>query len=90
MKGTRKKGKVIKGAVNISTTGFALTIPMRGMRKVLLQLFQLMADTPASQEIFISKVDLSDGFWGILLEDESSGISVMCCWICQEPLYGWW
>jgi hypothetical protein len=44
---------------------------VKAMGQVLPSLFQFMADTPADETIVFSKIDLSDGFWQMIVAEDS-------------------
>ena len=52
----------------IQESRMAPTEPVHEITKVLPRLITFMASTPEDQEIRLSKVDLSDGFWRLLVE----------------------
>jgi hypothetical protein len=64
-----KTRKVLQEAVNATTVPLAPRRPVQEIGKVLPQIFEFMASTPEGQEILLSKLDLSDGFWRIIVEE---------------------
>jgi hypothetical protein len=67
-KGTKRRmGELIQDSINDTTRKLAPTAPVHEIGKVLPRLFHFMASTPADQEIRLAKVDLSDGFWRLLV-----------------------
>ena len=64
----RHMGEVIQKSVNYTTQRLAPTEPVHEIGKVLARLFHFMALTPEDQEIRLSKVDLSDRFWRLLVD----------------------
>jgi hypothetical protein len=78
----RKMGEVIAPSVNETTSKLAPTEPVHAIGKVLPRLFHFMADTPADQEIRLSKVDLSDGFWRVLVEPSQKW---NFCYVMPDP-----
>jgi hypothetical protein len=78
----RKMGEVIQKSVNDTTQKLAPTEPVHEIGKVLPRLFHFMASTPADQEIRLSKVDLSDGFWRLLVEPDQKW---NFCYVMPDP-----
>ena len=69
MKGQKPcMGEVIQDSVNATTHRLAPTEPVKEIGNVLPLLFHFMASTPEDQEIPLSKVDLFNGFWRLLVE----------------------
>jgi hypothetical protein len=67
--GQRRPGVVLQEAVNDTTVPLAPKKPVREIGKVLPWLLEFMAVAPAGQKILLSKVDLSDVFWQIIVEE---------------------
>lgn len=62
-------GEVVQESVNDTTRKLVPTEPPQHIGKVLLRPFPLIASsTPEDQEIWLSKVDLLDGFCRLLVE----------------------
>jgi hypothetical protein len=66
----RRTSEVVAESVNDTTKQLAPQGPVHEIGKVLPRLFQCMTETPPDQEIRLSKVDLSDGFWRLIIEPE--------------------
>jgi hypothetical protein len=49
---------------------------------VLPKLFQFMADTPADEVICFSKIDLSDGFWRMIVDEDQKW---NLCYVMPDP-----
>jgi hypothetical protein len=64
----RRMGELVQDSINATTRKLAPTEPVHEIGMVLPRLFHFMASTPEDQEIRLSKVDLSDGFWRLLVE----------------------
>jgi hypothetical protein len=79
----RKMGEATQKSVNDTTQKLAPTEPVHEMGKVLPRVFHFMASTPADQEIRLSKVDLSDGFWRLLVEPDQKWN--FCCVMPDPP-----
>jgi hypothetical protein len=95
----RQMGEVVQPSIDEMTNKPAPTKPVHEIGQVLPRLFHFMASsTPENQEIRLSKVDLSDGFWQLCVEP--SQLWNFCCvmpcppgsWVCsfangmgQEP-----
>ena len=75
-------GEVIQESVNCTTQRLAPTEPVHEIRQVLPRLFHFMASTPEDQEIHLSKVDLSNGFWHLLVE---SAQKCTFCYVIPDP-----
>jgi hypothetical protein len=69
-KSKRRMGEVVQKSINDTTKKLAPQRPVREIGQVLPRIFQFMATTPADQEIRWSKVDLSDGFWRLIVAPE--------------------
>jgi hypothetical protein len=73
-KSTRRRhrmGEIIQASVNDTTVKLAPTKAVKAIGQVLPNLFKFMADTPADEVIVFSKIDLSDGFWRMIVAEES-------------------
>jgi hypothetical protein len=66
-KSSRRMGKVAAKAVNDTTEKLAPQGPVREIGQVLPRIFHFMATMPADQEIRWSKVNLSEGFWRLII-----------------------
>ena len=60
---------VTQQSVNDSTVLTAPTVPVNEIGKVLPRLLQYMRDTPAGLHILFSKLDISDGFWRLVVKE---------------------
>jgi hypothetical protein len=61
-------GEVVAEAVNDTTEKLAPQTPVRAIGQMLPRIFHFMATTPADQEIWWSKVDLSDRLWRLIVK----------------------
>ena len=61
---------VTQQSVNDSTVLTAPSIPVKEIGKVLPRLLQYMRDTPPGLHILFSKLDISDGFWRLVVKEE--------------------
>ena len=61
-------GEVIQESVNATTHRLAMTEPVKEIGNILPRLVHFMALTPEDQEIRLGEVDLSGGFWRLLVE----------------------
>eukprot|EP00978_Attheya_sp_CCMP212_P010911 scaffold26571_cov52-Attheya_sp.AAC.3 len=69
----RKLGQVVQEAVNDTTSPLAPEEPGNELGKVLLQIFDFsMLEVPAGETIQFAKIDLSDGFWRMVVELEDT------------------
>ena len=59
-------------SVNDTTTLHAPKTAVREIGKVLPRLLTYMRDTPAGLHILMSKLDISDGFWRLIVRNEDS------------------
>jgi hypothetical protein len=78
----RRMGEVIQKSINDTTTRLAPVEPVQEIGKVLPRLFHFMAATPADQEIRLSKVDLSDGFWRLCVDPSQKW---NFCYVMPDP-----
>jgi hypothetical protein len=78
----RRMGETIQESVNDTTKKLAPSEPVHAIGKVLPRLFHFMASTPKDQEIRLSKVDLSDGFWRLIVEPEQKH---NFCYVMPDP-----
>ncbi|KAI2503043.1 hypothetical protein MHU86_11391 [Fragilaria crotonensis] len=58
-------------SVNDTTTKLSPEYPVKEVGRVLVRLLQFMAAVPAEEIINFAKIDLSDGFWRMLVADDS-------------------
>jgi hypothetical protein len=59
---------VTQDSVNSTTVLKAPSIPVKDIGKVLPCMLQYMQDTPAGLHILFSKLDISDGFWRLIVQ----------------------
>jgi len=57
-----------QASVNDTTTLRAPSVPVKEIRRVFHRLLHYMRDTPASLHILFSKLDISDGFWRLIVQ----------------------
>lgn len=62
-----RKGEVMQAAVNETTTRLSPPEPIKELGKVLPRLLDFMATTPDGETVQFSKIDLSDGFWRMIV-----------------------
>jgi hypothetical protein len=60
---------VTQESVNSMTALTAPLVPVKEIGKVLPRLLQYMRDTPAGLHILFCKLDISDGFWRLVVRD---------------------
>jgi hypothetical protein len=72
-KGSRKLGETVQASVNDTTVPLAPDGPVNELGKVLHRVFDFMRDVPDTETINFSKIDLSDGFWRMIVPEED-------CW----------
>jgi hypothetical protein len=58
-----------QASVNDTTALQAPSVPVKQIGKVLPRILQYMRDTPAGLHILFSKLDLSDGFWRLIVHE---------------------
>ena len=63
---------VVHSSVNDPTTLSAPDILVKEIGKVLPRLLHYMRDTPAGLHILFSKLDISDGFWRLIIQEANS------------------
>jgi hypothetical protein len=78
----RRMGEVVAESVNDTTTKLAPQGPVQSLGQVLPRLFHFMASTPEDQEIRLAKVDLSDGFWRLIVNPEQK---YNFCYVMPDP-----
>ena len=66
----RKMGPKMVDAVNETTTSHSPQVPVKLIGKVLTELFEFMASAPEDADILLGKVDLSDGFWRMIVKPQ--------------------
>jgi hypothetical protein len=62
----------VQSSVNDTTKLSAPDIPVKEIGKVLPRLLHYMRDTPAGLHILFSKLDISDGFWRLIVQEADS------------------
>jgi len=62
----------VQSSVNDTTKLSALDIPVKEIGKVLPRLLHYMQDTPAGLHILFSKLNISDGFWRLIVQEADS------------------
>jgi hypothetical protein len=72
-KGSRKLGDPVQASVNDTTVPLAPDGPVNELGKVLHRVFDFMREVPEEETINFSKIDLSDGFWRMIVPEED-------CW----------
>jgi hypothetical protein len=78
----RKMGEVFGPSVNDTKEKLAPQGAVQEIGKVLPRLFHFMATTPEDQEIRLSKVDLLDGFWRLVVKPEQKW---NFCYVMPDP-----
>lgn len=63
----RQRGPLMQESVNDTTERLSPPGPIHELGKVLPRIIDFMASTPLEDEIMFSKIDLSDGFWRIIV-----------------------
>ena len=79
----RKMGPKIVDAVNTTTTSLSPQVPVKLIGKVLTELFEFMAQAPINSEVLLGKIDLSDGFWRMIVKPQHRWN--FCYVLPQEP-----
>jgi hypothetical protein len=67
------KGKIFQPSVNLTTTKLSPAEPIQELGKVLPRIIDFMATAPQGQTVMFSKIDLSDGFWRMIVNQDD-------CW----------
>ena len=62
----------VQSSVNDTTKLSAPDTPVKEIGKVLPRLLHYMRDTPAGLHILFSKLDISDGFWRLIVQEADS------------------
>jgi hypothetical protein len=78
----RKMGEVVGPSVNDTTKKLAPQGPVQEIGKVLPRMFHFMVTTPEDQEIRLSKVDLLNGFWRLVVKPEQQW---NFCYVMPDP-----
>uniref|UniRef100_A0A7S4NFY9 Reverse transcriptase domain-containing protein n=1 Tax=Odontella aurita TaxID=265563 RepID=A0A7S4NFY9_9STRA len=79
----RKMGPVVEELVNDSTETLGPQIAVKLLGTVLPRMFQFMEEFPLQEEIMLSKIDLPDGFWRMIVSDEDRW---NFCYMMPDPL----
>ena len=73
-------------AVNDTTLRQSPEYPVKELGRVLPRIFRFMADVPAEETIMFSKIDLSDGFWRMLVaENDKWNFAYVLPAVAGEP-----
>jgi hypothetical protein len=64
----QKMGPTMAPLVNETTVKLSPQVAVKEIGQVLNRVLHFMASTPANHDIMISKVDLSNGFWWMIVE----------------------
>jgi hypothetical protein len=72
-KGSRRLGEIVQPSVNETTKKFAPEWPVNELGRVLPRLLNFMTTVPENDTIQFSKIDLSDGFWRMIVPEQD-------CW----------
>jgi hypothetical protein len=67
------KGEVFQPSVNATTKKLSPDAPIQELGKVLPRIIDFMATAPMGETIMFSKIDLSDGFWRMIVNKQD-------CW----------
>jgi hypothetical protein len=72
-KGRKRRGErdILKKSVNDSTVRLAPDAPVKELGNVLSRLLRFMQEVPPEEEIHFAKIDLADGYWRMIVEEES-------------------
>jgi hypothetical protein len=63
---------VVQASVNDTTVLTAPSVPVKEIGKVLPRLLNYMRDTPEGLYILFSKLNISDGFWRLIVKEADS------------------
>jgi hypothetical protein len=80
--GKPQQSEVVQESINNSTVRLDPDAAVKAIKQVLPRLFQFMADTPEDEIIGFSKIDLSDGFWRMTVEE---GQQWNFCYVMPDP-----
>jgi hypothetical protein len=75
-------GPILRSSVNESTTPLAPSTPVKLIGHVLEELFEFMATAPSDTDILLGKVDLSDGFWWMIVRPSQR---YNFCYVLPQP-----
>jgi hypothetical protein len=78
----RRMGELLQEAVNDTTECNAPPEGVKAIGQVMPRLFQFMADTPADKVVDFSKIDLSNGFCRMIVEEEQK---LNFCYVMPDP-----
>jgi hypothetical protein len=68
----KRLGPQVQKAVNETTTKLSPLEPLSELGHVLPRLLDFMADTPEEDVIMFAKIDLSDGFWRMIVTENDA------------------
>jgi hypothetical protein len=80
--GERRRGEVLQESVNLTTKQLAPKAAVKEIGKVLAALLEFMASTPPNKTILFSKIDLSDGFWRMIVDRDQRW---NFCYVMPDP-----
>jgi hypothetical protein len=63
-------GRLVQTSVNSTTTSLSPIQPVKEIGRVLLRLFDFLAAVPPHEVVHFAKIDLSDGFWRMLVTED--------------------
>lgn len=66
------KGEIIQASVNDTTTKLSPPEPIKELGQVFPRILKFMATTPTDDTVMFSKIDLSDGFWRMIVDSKDS------------------
>jgi hypothetical protein len=78
----RKMGPVLAPSVNETTVATAPSLPVRLIGKILSELMEFMATAPDDADVLFSKIDLSDGFWRMIVQPDDV---YNFCYVLPQP-----
>jgi hypothetical protein len=67
----REPRDILKDSVNDTTVRLAPDVPVKELGNVLKRLLRFMQEVPAEEHIQLSKIDLADGYWRMIVEETS-------------------
>jgi hypothetical protein len=80
--GKPRNNVVLQEAINMTTGQLAPKAAVKEIGKVLQALFEFMARTPTNKAILFSKIDLSDGFWRMIVDRDQRW---NFCYVTPDP-----
>jgi hypothetical protein len=78
----QRMGPMLAPSVNETTVKLSPQTAVKEIGKVLTRVLHFMSRTPPDQQIFLSKVDLSDGFWRMIVEPSQKW---NFCYVMPDP-----